>query len=203
MMEIDQTIALLQKEYRGREEREERQRNMDLHDPRKNITYTLEQLIAGIKSGEQYIYTLKLLFETRAVMDGQWRLPFILDFFDVVNDDTTNLLLVNNRRNVSMAAVTVPVETMMLPPEEWVPKSIEALKGQNLRIKHVKTQAVNQMEYFCYELPTSDGRMYNVQFRIVKNEQMCVGSLCCMLDDKDGMGLLLEAMVYVMEEMNR
>lgn len=202
-MEIDQTIALLQKEYRGREEREERQRKIDLHDPRENITYTLEQLIAGIKSGEQYIYTLKLLFETRAVMDGQWTIPFILDFFDFEKDDATNVLLVNNQRNTSMAAVTIPMETIMLPLENWVPRSIEALKGQNLHVRQVKAQAVNQMEYFCYELPTSESRMYNVQFRIIKNEQMCVGGFCCKLDDKEGMGLLMEAMVYVMEEMNR
>jgi len=202
-MEIDQTIALLQREYRGREEKEERQRERDLYDPKKNVTYTLEQLIAGIKSGEQYIYLLKLLFETRAVLDGQWELPFILDFFDVENYDKENLLLVSNLQNVSLAAMSIPVEIILLPIEGWISRSIKALKKFNLRIKVVKTQTVNQMDYFCYELPTSEGPVYNVQFRIIKNEQMCVGNFCCKLDDKEGMGLLMEAMAYVMEEMNR
>lgn len=202
-MEIDQKIALLQKEFRRKEEEEALQRKMDLYDPRKKITYTLEQLVSGIKSGEQYIYTLKLLFETRAVMNGQWNLPLILDFFDVLRDGNTSLVLVNIFRKVSVAAVALPSEMALLPLEDWVSRSVAALKGQNLSILQMKTQAVNQMEYFCYQLFTSEGPTYNIQFRILKNGQMCTGNFCCRFEDRDGMGLLLEAMVCVMEEMNR
>lgn len=202
-MDKDQVIALLQREYRNREEKEAWQEKLDMYDPKKRITYTLEQLIDGIKRGEQYIYFLKLLFETRAVLGGQWKIPYISDFFDVENDEKELLQLFSNRRNVNLSVMSIPVEQIQLPNAGWISRSIKALNTYNLKIKVLKTQSINQLDYFCYEMPSRDGFIYNVQFRIVKKEQVCVGNYNCMLDDKDGKGLLIEAMVCVMEELNR
>lgn len=202
-MDKDQVIALLQREYRDREEKEEWQKKIDMYDPKKSIVYTLDQLIDGIKSGEQYIYFMKLLFETREVLDGQWKIPYILDFFDMENYEKELLQLFSNKRNVNMSAMSIPVEQIQLPNDGWISRSVKALNTYNLKIKVVKTQSINQLDYFCYEMPTKDGTVYNVQFRIVKKEHICVGNYNCMLDDKDGKGLLIEAMVCVMEELNR
>jgi len=202
-MEIDQTIALLQKENRERIREESRQEERDLYDPKKRITYTLEELIAGIKSGKQYLYTLKMNFEPRAVLGGQWRIPFITDFYDLFSDEPDNLLMTSNKRNVSMAAVVVPNEGVNLSLQEWIDQMKTKFKEMNLYMMPLESRVVNQMEYFCYELPTSAGMSYNVQFRCVKDKQIYNGSFFCMNEEKEGMGLMLEAMVHVMEEMNR
>lgn len=202
-MDKDQVIALLQREYRERGEKEAWQKQLDMYDPKKRIAYTLEQLIDGIKSGKQYIYFLKLLFETREVLDGQWKIPYILDFFDVENQEKEFLQLFSSRQNVNLSAMSIPVEQIQLPNDGWISRSVKALNTYNLKIKVVKTQSINQLDYFCYEMPTKDGFVYNVQFRIIKKEHICVGNYNCMLEDKDGKGLLMEAMVCVMEEWNR
>lgn len=202
-MDKDQTIAWLQREYREREEKEARQKEIDQNESKKMITYSLEQLIDGIKSGEQDIYFLKLLFETREVLDGQWKIPYILNFFDIENDEKGSLQLSSNRQNMTLTAMSIPVEKILLPNEGWISRSIKALKTFNLKINVLKTQSINQMDYFCYEMPTKDGFVYNVQFRITKKEHVFVGNYNCMLDDKDGKGLLIEAMACVMEELNR
>lgn len=202
-MKIDQSIALLQKQNRERIQEELRQKERDLYNPKKRIRYTLEELIAGIKSGEQYLYTLKMNYEPRTVLGGHWNIPFILNFFDVFSDESNNLLMTSDKRNVSMAAVVVPRAGMNLPFQEWVDQIKTKFKEMNLYMKLLESEVIQQMEYFCYELPTSAGLSYNVQFRFTKNEQMVTGSLFCMNEEKEGMGLLLKAMVYVMEEMNR
>lgn len=202
-MDKDQVIALLQREYREREEKEARQKKLDMYDPKKRITYTLEQLIDGIKSGEQYIYFMRLLFETREVLDGYWKIPYILDFFDVENHEKESLQLFSNRQNVNLSAMSIPVEQIQLPNDGWIARSIQALNTYNLKIKVLKTQSINQMDYFCYEMPTKDGFVYNVLFRIIKKEHVCVGNFNCTLDEKEGKGLLIEAMACVMEELNR
>lgn len=202
-MEIDQTIALLQKENRERIEEESRQKERDLYDPKKRITYTLEELIAGIKRGEQYLYTLKLSFETKKVLGGQWRIPVPADFYDVFHDERDNLLMTNSKRNVSMAAVAVPVPGSLPELSEWMSQIKKKLKEMKLNMKPVSSKTVGRMEYFCYELPTSAGLSYNVQFRCIKNMQMFTGSFFCMNEEREGMGLMLEAMVHVIEEQNR
>ncbi len=61
-MELDRAIALFERENREMEQKEQKNLEREKYDPKKRITYTLEQLITGIKQGKQYIYTLKLCF---------------------------------------------------------------------------------------------------------------------------------------------
>ena len=56
--EMDLSIAQFIKEYWEREEAEERERLRKQYDPKERITYTLEELIEGVKSGHQMLYTL-------------------------------------------------------------------------------------------------------------------------------------------------
>lgn len=102
-MELDRTIALLQREQWEKEEKEAGQREQDPNDPKKRITYTLEELIQGIRSGKQYLYTLKLEFEPMEILKGSFRIPFIRDFYDVVENEPDSLLLVSSRRKASMS----------------------------------------------------------------------------------------------------
>jgi len=202
-MEIDLSIALLLKENWQREQEELKEQEKALYDLKKKITYTLEELIEGIKRGEQYLYKLRMNFEPKLVLTEQWSIPYIIDFFDVAQEEPANLLMTSNKRKVSVVMATVPCKKVRQPIKEWVSQVKTAFKELKLHMKVIDTQVIGKMEYFCYELPTAEGKTYNVQFRYLKNEQLYTGSLNCMLEEKEGMGLMLEALVHVMEELNR
>lgn len=201
-MDIDQSIALLQRERREMELEEIKQREKAQYDLKQIIAYDLEELVAGIKSGKQFLYTLKMNFEPKKVLNGQWSIPFILDFFDITEDEPSHLLLTSSRRNVSMVIGTAPCNQLK-PMKEWISETKSSLRQLNLRMKLVHSQGVNHMEYFCYEIPTSEGVTYNVSFRYNKDKQIYSGTLNCMNEEKEGMGLMLEALIHVMEEMNQ
>ncbi len=59
------------------------------------------------------------------------------------------------------------------------------------------------MQYFCYTAPTSKGRLYNIAFQLKKGDRVYAGNFSCPEEEQKGMGLLLEAMVHMIEEMNR
>ncbi|MCM1259099.1 MAG: hypothetical protein NC307_14785 [Roseburia sp.] len=202
-MEMDCSIALFIREQREREEEEKRRELREKHDPRKWISYTLEELTEGIKKGKQYIYTLRLEFETRELLSGRIKIPYIKDFFDVNDDEPETALLASNRHKVTMNISDAPCNNPQQPFEEWIAQTKEAMKAMHLHMKLEKKETVGEIEYFCFTMPTSAGQVYSVMFRLQKNGRLCVGASNCMEEEREGMGLLLEAMVHVIEEINR
>ena len=73
--EMDLSIARFITEYWEREEAEERECLRKKYDPKERITYTLEELIEGVRSGRQMLYTLPLEFEPRHLLDGRIVIP--------------------------------------------------------------------------------------------------------------------------------
>lgn len=201
-METDRSIALLQKEQWMSRQEESRRNEKEIYDPKRIISYTLEELIQGVKSGKQFIYTLKLLFEMKTILDGRLKLPFILDFFDVIQEEAANITMASSLRNVSTVIACVPYDESK-SIGDWITKTKERMHQMSLRIRILKTQTVNRLEYFCYELSTSEGDTYNVTFCFGRDGMLYTGTLNCLSTEKEGMGLLLEALVNVLEENNR
>lgn len=202
-MELDQSIALLQKEQWIREQEEIRQKERDKYDLKKQIKYTLEELIEGVKSGKQFLYALKMEFEPREVFDSGLKLPYIKNFFSVEKEEPDSLFWGCDKRKVSMVIMCISNSRIKQPFKEWVAQSKDALRASNLKVRLLHSKAVGKMEYFCYEAPTSEGVTYNITFRYTKAGKIYVGSYNCMNEDKEGMGLLLEALVHVTEEINQ
>ena len=87
--------------------------------------------------------------------------------------------------------------------ERWSEETLEGLKKVGLHVGEYRMQSVNQMEYFCFEIPTAAGDAYSISFCFKKGLQIYTGVLNCLSEEKDGMGLLLEALILVIEEWNR
>lgn len=200
-MEIDRDIALMQREYRESELEEERKKKFEKYDLKKKIKYTLEELIEGIKRGKQFLYMLKIEFHIKTILDGNLKIPYMINFFDVIEDKPENLFLVSSKRKVSMVATAIPWEQMK-PLQDWMESIKDSLEKINLHPQIGSLQTVNQMEYFSYEIPTSEGKTYNLIFRYPKEGKIYSATLNCMSEDKEGMGLLLEAIIYVIEDIN-
>ena len=201
--EMDLSIARFIKEQWEREEEEKREELRRKYDPKERITYTLEELIEGIQSGRQYLYTLLLEFEPRELLEGRLTIPFIKDFYDVEQNEDGVVLLASNLRKVVFSVSAMPCTKAKASLDKWIAQTKEAMKDMHIYIKPGKKAAVGNMEYFCYAAPTAKGRLYNVVFRLQKGDRIYAGNYSCPEEEQKGMGLLLEAMVHVIEKMNR
>ena len=201
-MEIDRSIALYLREQWEKEEEEKRKSFMEQYDPKNFIKYTLEELIEGIRKKEQYLYTLRLEFEDKKLLDGRLVIPFIKDFFDVIDDEPQTALLASNRHHVTMTFSDTPCEKTEWTMDEWIAGAQNSLKALHLHMKVEKKNTVGSMEYICCTMPTSQGHLYNVVFQMQRGDRLHAGALNCPEEDKEGMGLLLEAVAHVIEEMN-
>lgn len=200
--ELDLSIARFIKEYWEQEEAEERERVRKQYDPKERITYTLEELIEGIRSGRQMLYTLPLEFEPRRLLDGKIVIPYIKNFFEVEDVEPEAVLLAGNKRKVAFSLSSAPCKKMLQSMDQWIAQTRERFKEMHWVMKPERRKSMGNMEYFCFAMPTSEGRLYNVMFRFHKEEQLYAGVLNCPEEERKGMGLLLEAMVYVIQEMN-
>ena len=202
-MEIDRSIALFQQEQWAREEEEKNRSFLEQYDPKNHIKYTLEELIEGIHKKKQYLYTLKLEFEERKLLSGRLAIPFIRDFFDVVDDEPDTALLASNSRQVTMTFSDTSAQKAVHSTEEWIEGMKGSMKAMNLNMMVEQTKVLGNMEYLCCTVPTAKGKIYNVIFYMQKDDRLYAGTLNCPEKEKEGMGLWLEACVHVIEEMNR
>lgn len=202
-MEIDRSIALYLREQWEKEEEEKRKSFMEQYDPKNYIRYTLEELIEGIRKKEQYLYTLRMEFEEKKLLDGRLVIPYIKDFFDVVDDEPQTALLASHRHHVTMTFSDTPCVEKGCTMDEWIARTHNGLKAMHLHMKVEKKETLGSMEYICCTMPTSEGNLYNVVFQMQKGDRLHAGALNCPEGDKEGMGLLLEAAAHVIEEMNR
>ncbi len=201
--ELDLSIARFIRDQWEREEEEERERLRKQYDPKERITYTLEQLIEGVRSGRQYLYTLLLEFESKELLEGRLAVPFIKNFYDVEQNEAGMVLLASNTRKVVFNVSDMPCTKAKMSLDKWIAQTKEAMKDMRIYIKPGKKAAVGNLEYFCYTAPTAKGRLYNIVFRLQKGDRIYAGNFSCPEEEQKGMGLLMEAMVYVIEEMNR
>ena len=166
--EMDLSIARFIREQREREEQEERERLRKQYDPRERITYTLEEMMEGIRSGRQYLYTLLLEFEPKDLLEGRLTVPFIKNFYDVEQNEAGMILLASNARKVVFNVSDAPCTKVKMPLNKWIEQTKEAMKDMHIYIKPGKKAVVGNMEYFCYTAPTSRGRLFNIVFRLKK-----------------------------------
>jgi len=143
-------------------------------------------------------------YDPRKLLEGRFTIPFIKDFFDVVDDEPgTIALLASNRHKVTFSLSDAPCKKAAQSMDEWIRQTAAVMEKKNLHMKVEYKKVIGNMEYFCYMMPTAEGSLYNIMFRMQKEERIYAGALNCLKEEKEGMGLLLEAMVHVMEEMNR
>lgn len=200
--EMDLAIARFIRDQWERQEEEERERLRKQYDPRERITYTLEEMIEGVRSGQLNLYTLPLEFESRKLLTERITIPYIKDFFDVEDDEPEAVLLASNKRKVTFSLSDAPCTKVKQPLDQWIAQTREQFKEMHWVMKPERRKSIGNMEYFCFVMPTAEGRLYNVMFRLHKGERLYAGVLNCPEEERDGMGLLLEAVVYVIQEMN-
>ena len=87
--------------------------------------------------------------------------------------------------------------------EEWIQGAVDVLKDGNLYPRLLNRQKQGDLEYFSYSLPIAGGRTYSIGFCWEREGKLLGGTFTCMERDREWMGVLLEAVLLVMEERNR
>lgn len=200
--EMDLAIAKFIRDQWEQEAEEERERLRKQYDPKERITYTLEELIEGIRRGRINLYTLPLEFEPRALLEGKITIPYLKNFYEVEDDEPEAVLFASNKRKVTLSLSGTPCKKVKQSMEQWLNETKSRFREMNWIMKPERRKSMGNMEYFCFSMPTSEGRLYNVMFRLHKDGWLYAGVLNCPEEERKGMGLLLEAMVYVIQELN-
>lgn len=200
-MEMDRSIALLVRAEREEREKEE-QKGLE-PDTSEGPVYTREELMEGIRKGQVMFDGLSLSFTEREILDGAWRFPWITDFFDLEKEEKDCVFWSSRNWAVSMILAIADCDGEQPPMEEWVQGSMKALKERKLYPRLLDRQIQGKLEYFDYSLPTASGRTYSIGFRQEREGKLLGGTFTCMEWDQDWMGVLLEAILLVVEERNR
>jgi hypothetical protein len=198
-MMLDEKIAILEKEKRY-ELRNEDNKNSDISN---GIKSSLEKLISDIKLGKVFVGFNTLEFEKREITKEKLVIPFASDFFENI-EEQENIVSYENYEEVVSLIITLLYEKKKRPQLKAWQKSFkkDMLETQRLYVSITKSCRLKNLDYLCYETPTSKGRLYNVMFQYVKDDMYYVGVFICENNKKDTIGIMLEAIVNVIDDYN-
>ena len=221
-MEMDRSIALLARAAREERERGE-QRGLETETPetpetsstpktpetpetpdtKESPAYTREELMEGIRKGQVMFDGMSISFTEREILYEAWRFPWMEDFFDTEKGEKDCVFWSCKEWAVSMILALGDCTGEQPSMEEWIQGAVDVLKDGNLYPRLLNRQKQGDLEYFSYRLPTAGGRTYSIGFRWEREGKLLGGTFTCMDQDREWMGVLLEAVLLVMEERNR
>lgn len=203
-MRTDEKIAILEKQKRleqRKKEEEEREKN----NPKQDLTfsYTVEELREKIPSQKLMLGFLKIILETKTVTKGNLKIPLMTDFFDVTEEKEQSIWCASNKYNVTFLVIMMEEVKKRLPILEWKDFMVKEMKGNQIFMDVKKTNAMEQLDYICYETPSGKGDLYNITFQLYEEKSYFVGTFCCDQKEKETMGVLLEAIVQEINDIRK
>ena len=157
----------------------------------------------GIRKGQVMFDGLSISFTEREILYGAWRFPWMEDFFDTEKEEKDCVFWSCKEWAVSMILALGDCTGEQPSMEEWIQGAVDVLKDGNLYPRLLNRQKQGDLEYFSYSLPTAGGRTYSIGFRWEREGKLLGGTFTGMDQDREWMGVLLEAVLLVMEERNR
>lgn len=156
-----------------------------------------------IRKGQVMFDGLTISFTEREILCGAWRFPWMEGFFDTEREEKDCVFWSCKEWAVSMILALGDCTGEQPSMEEWIQGAVDVLKDGNLYPRLLNRQKQGDLEYFSYSLPTAGGRTYSIGFRWEREGKLLGGTFTCMDQDREWMGVLLEAVLLVMEERNR
>lgn len=198
-MHIDEKIALIEKEKRAQAKREQ-EGGENNNDPMDGTTYTVEGLREKIKKGKALVGFKTISFETRTITNGALKVPFQVDFYDVIDEGESVVWYASNKHSVTLTLCMIGEAKKRGPVTEWKDFMVEQMMGNKIYMDVKKTETMGHLDYICYETPTAKGVLYNITFQLIEEERYFVGTYNCPKEEQKRMGTLLEAMVQEIDE---
>ena len=196
MERLDEKIAAL-----------ERLRRMEQREDKKEENETGQQLLSieemrkGIQAGRLFLPGKgELLFKTENCFAEEIPLIYLDGFYTDRQETEQGMILVNNRENVGQTLIHLPSEMERLGMEGWADQIRQGMKAKGFYADIIKKEQMGTLDYIAYRLPSKDGWVYNIIYRIHKKGWRVIGGSNCMDQDRDTYGRLLEAMIQEMAQ---
>ncbi len=196
MERLDEKIAAL-----------ERLRRMEQREDKKEGTETeqhlldMEEMREGIQAGGLFLPGKgELLFKTETCFAEEIPLIYLDGFYTDRQETEQGMILVNNRENVGQTLIHLPSEMERLGMEGWADQIRQGMKAKGFYADIIKKEQMGTLDYIAYRLPSKDGWVYNIIYRIHKKGWRVIGGSNCMDQDRDTYGRLLEAMIQEMAQ---
>lgn len=192
MEELDERIAMLKRAQRMEEKAQENGSGEEETFP----VLTMEEIREGIRSGCLcFPKQEELHFKTIYLFQEQ--IPIILpDDFYAQKQETEDLMLyADHEKNVTQSLLHLPEDMMDLSLGEWEKQIKDGMKEQKMYIEIVKRKSLQFLDYLSYRTPTKEGWVYNLYFRVHRQNRRIIGAYNCLEKDMDTYGQLIEALV--------
>lgn len=199
-MQIDEKIALMEKEYRNYQRKEVTD---NLNTDTIGIKYTVEGLRRWIKRKKVILGFQVIHFEKRRFLNETLIFPYMVDFFDIEEDSEHSLWLASNTQNVTITAAKLDSPQKRDSLNDWKEYFHKEMLENKIYTDIQKTQAMEYLDYLCYETPTAKGPMYHITYRMYLEQRFFIGTFNCESKKKEKMGLLLEALVQEMNDLQK
>lgn len=193
-MQVDEKIAVLERMRRQEEKaRAEEQNTAKLPEKEK---LTIEQALSGIDSGKLILDDgSSLEFEDCIYFKENIAFVIFKNFYDASQEEESGLIMVSHDKNVSQIMSWAQGSRKAKTLKQWTNLLVNGMAANGMSAKIVKRAELDEVEYFCYEVPTGKGMLWNIMFRFKNRWKDFAGSYNCMKKDVDIYGTCLEAMV--------
>ena len=183
-MRTDEKIAILEKQKRlEQREKEKEEKRQEL-----TFSYTVEELKEKIPSKKLMLGFLKIVLEMKTVTEGNLKIPFIEDFFDVIEEKEQSVWYASNQHNVTFVLVFLKEKKKRMPISEWKEFLVKEMRGNQIFMDVKKTKEMEKLDYICYETPSGKGTFYNITFQLNEEKGYFVGTFGCDQKQKETMG---------------
>lgn len=197
-MRTDERIALLDQMRRVKEQGEK-----EVQAPEEK-TLTLEDALAALSEGKLELEDGRLLeFEICPYFKEEF--PFICfkGFYQASQEDESGRILVNHTEGVSQIINWTPQKRAAKTLEQWSNLLVNGMAANRLSAQILKKKSLETVEYFCFEVPAGEKRVWNILFRFKTQWMEFTGNYNCLKEDVGTYGILLEAMVVKLDEWMR
>lgn len=199
-MYSDEKIAMLERYRRQTLRAEEAEREEAALDAREELL-TLEEAIAGIEKGVLKLHTGETLeFENRVYFEENIPVPIFKNFYQASEEGEESAVFVNHDHELSQTVLWLRENIRTITMDQWANLLVNGMARNNLFARVLKKKQLENMEYLCYEVPSGKGWIYNVMFRMKGKDKRFTGTFNCMKKEKDTYGIVLEAMVWHMDQ---
>ena len=188
---LDETIALM--------EQRQRQKNIKIVEEDKNedhISLTVEEMRKKIREGILYLPGCgELHFKEHMVFPEHIPWIFIDEFYTECQETEDTIIFVNNEKNVGQTLIHLPEDMEKLEMDEWEKQIKTGMKESGTYVEIIKKEELKVLDYISYRTPSKMGWIYNIIYRIHKENWRVIGGGNCLEQDMDTYGRLMEAIV--------
>lgn len=200
-MYIDEKIAGMDRRRRQAEREEAQEENKDKQAGPQKKDLTVAEAAAGIKEGKLQLEEGPLL-EFDSFICPVKEIPFVKfkDFFEAKQETEEGNIYLKRSKEISQIVNWPKAAIRPTTFKQWEYLLVNGMAASRLYAEIKKRKQLTHVEYLCYEVPSGKGPVYNVMFRFKDARYNVTGNYNCMNEEKGTYGVILEAMVVVLDQ---